>query len=535
MKENWISNSNQDKNIERSILLGRGITNYEKFISPTLDKLNNPLLLADGEKAAKRIISAVENNKKIIIFGHDDVDGVTSTVILYKCLTKLGSENHNYYIPNREYERYGIQDVFKNKVLRDEAKLIITVDIGINDIEAIDFFNKYNIDTIVLDHHIIFRELPKAFAVVNPKRNDCSFPFNMLAGVGVVYNIVKIIEKLRDISFDPLYTFLTGLGSLADRVPLIDDNRIFASACIRSIESQSRNLLINNTKNTENLFIRYYIEDNKNLTKHQMINKLLILLTIGRDKNGLHLGVEALLSKSLYEVKEIYNKLQERLEINSVETKEIIKFIDKKFNDKDYNHIFVYWDKSNRIPVKFIGFAASYISDKYKIPSLVLTSRDINILSAESRGPDGFDWVKSFNKISKHLIQFGGHKKAAGFTCYDNEYENIERELKKIAKSNSNTSQNMNYMKHKIYIDYQLSKENFNIKFLKKITSSFLPFGEKNQQPIFLIKNVSRTELKSSNILNIPNLNDNEMANILISYNDNIQDKINIIDYEIVN
>ncbi|MCK4338747.1 MAG: DHH family phosphoesterase [Candidatus Cloacimonetes bacterium] len=525
MKENWISNSYQDEDIEKSILLSRGIANYEKFLFPTLDKLNNPFLLADGEKAAKKIISAVEKNEKIIIFGHDDVDGVASTVILYKCLTKLDSENHKYYIPNREYEKYGIQDTFKNKALKDEAKLIITVDIGINDIDAIDFFNKHNINTIVLDHHIIFRELPKAFAVVNPKRNDCRFPFNMLSGVGVVYNIVKIIEKLRDISFDPLYPTLTGLGTLADRMPLIEDNRIFASACWR----------FDNIEKSENLFIGYFAEVNKNLSKLQYVNKIIKLLTIGRDKNGLHLGVEALLANCLSDVKDIYNILQERLEKNSVETKKITRFIDEKFYNKDYNHIFIYWDKANEIPIKFIGLTASYISDKYKIPSLVLTTRDNNILSAESRGPDGFDWVQSFNNIGKHLIQFGGHKKAAGFTCYANEFENIERELKKIAQDNSTTPQNQQYLKHKIYIDYQLSKENFNIKFLKRISDNLAPFGEKNNPPIFMIKNISRTELENRNIKNIPNINDNEMVNILISYNDNIQNQINIIDYEIVN
>jgi len=539
MKENWIINSYQDKDIEKSILVGRGIVNYKKFLFPTLDKLNNPFLLADGEKAAKRIISAVEKKEKIFIFGHDDVDGVTSTVLLYKFLTKLGSGNHFYYIPNREYEKYGIQKNFKDKVLKDEAKLVITVDIGINDIEAIDFFNKHNIDTIVLDHHIIFRELPNAIAVVNPKREDCKFPFNMLAGVGVVYNIVKIIEKLKGLSFDSLYPILAGIGTIADRMPLIDDNRIFASASTRLIPDTfpiyRESWRIENIEKSKNLFIEYFTELNRNLSRSQIFNKLIKLITAGREKNGNHLGVEILLANCLSEVKEKYNILQRRLEKNNEEAKAVIKFIDERFNNQDYKHIFIYYDKNNKIPIRFIGLTASYIADKYRIPSLVLTARNNNILSAESRGPEEFDWIESFNKIKGYLIQYGGHKRAAGFTCYASEFENIERGLKKIARENLITSPNTEYLNHKIYIDYQLRKEDFNIKFLQKIFNNFAPFGEKNNPPIFLINNVSQMELERCNIENIPSVSDRKKLNILVSFNDSIQNPINIIDYEIVN
>lgn len=524
MKENWIINSYQDKDIEKSILLGRGIVNYKKFLFPTLDKLNNPFLLADGEKAAKRIISAVEKKEKIFIFGHDDVDGVTSTVLLYKFLTKLGSGNHFYYIPNREYEKYGIQKNFKDKVLENEAKLVITVDIGINDIEAIDFFNKHSIDTIVLDHHIIFRELPNAIAVVNPQREDCNFPFNMLAGVGVVYNVVKIIEKLKDLSFDSLYPILAGIGTIADRMPLIDDNRIFASLCWQ----------IENIEKSKNLFIEYFTELNRDLSEAQILNKLIKLITAGREKNGNHLGVEILLANCLSEVKEKYNILQRRVEKNNEEVKAVIKFIDERFNSQDYKQIFIYYDKNNKIPIRFIGLAASYIADKYGIPSLVLTTRDNNILSAESRGPEEFNWIKIFNKIKNHLIQYGGHKRAAGFTCHINEFENIKKKLEKIAKENSITTQNTEYLNHKIYIDYQLQKENFNIKFLQKIFNNFAPFGEGNNPPIFLINNVSKVELERCNIENIPSVSDRKKLNVLVSFNDSIQNPINIIDYEIV-
>ena len=133
------------------------------------------------------------------------------------------------------------------------------------------------------------------------------------------------------------------------------------------------------------------------------------------------------------------------------------------------------------------------------------------------------------------MIQYCGHKRAAGFTCQINEFENIKKELEKITKENSITTKNTEYLKHKIYIDYQLQKENFNINFFMKIFNNFAPFGEKNNPPIFLINNVSQMELERCNIENIPSVSDRKKLNILVTFNDGIQNTINIIDYEIVN
>nr|MBC8313466.1 DHH family phosphoesterase [Candidatus Cloacimonadota bacterium] len=296
--------------IEKAILLGRGIKNYEKFLNPSVDKLNNPLLLADGKRAAKRILEAIKNREKICIFGHDDVDGITSTVILYRYLTKLGSEKISYYIPNREYEKYGIQKPFLDKILKENVKLIITVDSGINELDAIDFLNKQKIDSIILDHHIIYKEIPKAFAVVNPKRKDCKFPFNMLAGVGVVFNILKIIEKFQEENIENLYIILTGLGTISDRMPLIDDNRIFSK------------YIFENIKKSENTFLKFFIDENRNLSKQKKIKHLIKILTMGRDENGVHFGVDILLEEEILKVKEIYQILQNRLVNNNKEIDE---------------------------------------------------------------------------------------------------------------------------------------------------------------------------------------------------------------------
>jgi single-stranded-DNA-specific exonuclease len=415
----------------------------------------------------------------------------------------------------------------------------VTVDSGINEIDAVDFFNRHNIDTVVLDHHIIYQRLPRAVAVVNPKRKDCppegnlprhdKFPFNMLAGVGVVYNVIKIIEQFKKIPPNNLYPALVGLGTIADRMPLIDDNRIFAKFTFENI------------LDSENLFISFFVEHNKNLSRSKMIDLLIKLLTMGRDRDGLHLGVEALLANRLSEVKEEYDILQTRLEKNIKEFGKVNEFIEAKFNEglalgvngKESEDIFIYCDKKGYIPIKFLGKAASYLFDKYKIPTLILTRQGNNVLSAESRGPENFDWLDSFGKISEHLIQYGGHKRAAGFTCYDREFEKIRDKLIQIAKANSDMHQAEHSKKGEIKIDYQIAKENLNVKGLEGIFNLFSPFGEGNKLPIFLVDNISCCELKSLGIDNIPQIKEEEKVDALISFNNRKQKALRILDYEI--
>lgn len=504
--------------IEKAILLGRGIKNYEKFLNPSVDKLNNPLLLADGKRAAKRILEAIKNREKICIFGHDDVDGITSTVILYRYLTKLGSEKISYYIPNREYEKYGIQKPFLDKILKENVKLIITVDSGINELDAIDFLNKQKIDSIILDHHIIYKEIPKAFAVVNPKRKDCKFPFNMLAGVGVVFNILKIIEKFQEENIENLYIILTGLGTISDRMPLIDDNRIFSK------------YIFENIKKSENTFLKFFVDENRNLSKQKKIKHLIKILTMGRDENGVHFGVDILLEEEILKVKEIYQILQNRLVNNNKEIDEKIDFIEEKFSKKTTKKIFIYFDNKSEFSFKYLGKIASYLADKYEIPILILTARDDEILSAESRGPDGFNWVDAFKKIDKHLIQFGGHKRAAGFTCHKNEYENICKKLENIAENEFHKEK----IKKKVKVDYKISGENFNSKQIEKIFKLFSPFGEKNSPPKFLIDNIWRNKLEKRKYKNFPEIQANTKLEILLSYYDCIEKPFEILDYKVL-
>lgn len=222
------------------ILVNRNIVEEEKvsvFLNPSRRDFYNPFLMPDMEKAVDRIINAIENNEKIMIFGDYDVDGITSTTVLKKFLldrNALVSE----YIPNRLYEGYGLNKQAIKRIVDDKYNLIITVDCGISGIEEVEYANSLGIETIVTDHHEPGETLPKALAVVDAKRKDSQYPFNSLAGVGVVFKLIQAIsQKLNLEERECLkYLDLVSLGTISDIVPLIDENRIITKLGLKLVE-----------------------------------------------------------------------------------------------------------------------------------------------------------------------------------------------------------------------------------------------------------------------------------------------------------
>ena len=222
------------------ILVNRNIVEEEKvnvFLNPTRRDFYDPFLMPDMGKAVDRIIHAIENNERIIIFGDYDVDGITSTTVLKKFLTDrnaLVSE----YIPNRLYEGYGLNKQAIKKIVDDKYNLIITVDCGISGIEEVEYANSLGIETIVTDHHEPGETLPKALAVVDAKRKDNQYPFNSLAGVGVVFKLIQAISQKLNLEEKEYlkYLDLVCLGTISDIVPLIDENRVITKLGLKLVE-----------------------------------------------------------------------------------------------------------------------------------------------------------------------------------------------------------------------------------------------------------------------------------------------------------
>lgn len=477
MKKNWILKENKHYNILVSILKNREIENIESYLNPKIEDLNDFTLLKDIDKAVDRIFQALINKEKIMIFGHDDVDGITSVFILYNYLTKLGSQYHYSYIPNREIEGHGMKSGFINKVKEIGINLVITVDGGICCYDKIEALSEMGIDTIITDHHIPPEKLPNAYAIINPKQADCKYPFDMLAGVGVTYALISIMSKKTGIPLSKDDILMTALGTIADRVPLICDNRIFSKIGLRYLRT-SRNKFIN--------FVTY---QNSELSTNNLLNLIIKLMNAGRSTDGNHLALEVLFIEDYFKIRALYNKLSYILKEYDIQQRTAFALIDELYQNNNNNNIFIHLD-DNAIPLPLIGSVASYVNSKYHIPAVILKSNG-QIITAEARGPEGFNFVELFNSISDLLIQYGGHKRAAGFSAELKNYEHIRNRMIDFV---SNGKYNF-CKKDDIVIDYQLDKHAFDMNELININKQMYPFGENNYRPIYLIKNLPMNEL----------------------------------------
>ncbi|MBN2016660.1 MAG: DHH family phosphoesterase [Candidatus Cloacimonetes bacterium] len=516
MKENWFLRNHQTEDIVSSVLRSREVNNIDKFLNPTLDKCSDPNLLSGARKAARKILTNIQEGEKITIFGHDDVDGITSTVVLYKFLEKIGAKDIAYYIPNREVDKFGLRDNFIQKVLQDGTKRVITVDIGVTETAPIARLRRKGIKTIIIDHHKIMKEHPQASAIVDPHKKNDRFPFKYLAGVGVVWNVVKILSIMTGVATEPVYPLLAGLGTIADRMPLIDDNRIYAKH------------LYYNFEQCENRFFHYYAGQTQGIPREISVKKLIPLLTMGRHKDGRHLAVDILLSKDENEIDKIYKILEDRIYKNEHQVKLVKDLIESEYQ-KQETHFFIYCDPEGKIPSDYLGVATSYITDTYRIPSLVMTKWEDDVLTAEARAPLGFNWLDCLKKIEKYLIQYGGHKEAAGFTCHKKYYKQIRDTLEKLAEGQYKNIQKLMKEHSKIYIDYVLDEDQLVLSKLREIHRIFAPFGEGNPPLVYLLIYADAMELKEKGFVNFPEEVEGSDINVTFSI---INDTFTITDYE---
>ena len=235
-----ISSKNNISELLATVLANRGITEskeIEKFLNPTRNDFYDPYMMPDMEIAVNRIIKAVENKEKVIIYGDYDVDGITSITVLKKFLSEIGLEV-GYYIPNRLDEGYGLNLEAVKKIAEEKYTLIITVDCGISGIDEIDYANSLGIETIVTDHHEPLDVLPKALAVVDAKRKDNKYPFKSLAGVGVVFKLIQALGKKLNLEEKSYLKYLdiVCIGTISDIVPLVDENRVIAKLGLKLVQ-----------------------------------------------------------------------------------------------------------------------------------------------------------------------------------------------------------------------------------------------------------------------------------------------------------
>lgn len=483
----WVSIKISDIEVERlsreagisrliaRVFLSRGVSDagyIRKFLNPSLSGLHDPFLLKDMGKAVDRIIQAVRSREKIVIYGDYDVDGVTSTSILKMFLSRQGADV-DFYIPDRIDEGYGLSISAIDKILQSNPSLIITADCGISAVEEIKYINDKLVDIIVTDHHECKAVLPDAYAVINPCRPDCSYPFKELAGVGVAYKLVNALSikmNLRDEHND--YLDLVALGTIADVVPLTGENRIIAKHGIPRIES------------TNNLGLRTLIESSG--LKDKPLNSFGVSFVIAPRVNAAGRIGDAGRAVKLFttdDEKEAFDIAAELNDENRFRQdtegeifQQAVDMIESEI-DLDKEKVLVVAGEAWHHGV--IGIVASRITEKYYRPS-ILISREGDTGKGSGRSIEGFNLFKALSHCEGFLERFGGHELAAGLTL---QIGNLDK-FRKMINAYADSILSHDDLMPKIRIDAYINSEDINIENILEL-EMLAPFGSGNPEPVF--------------------------------------------------
>lgn len=466
----------------KNILYSRGIDTpekVEKFLKPELSGIGNPYGFADMEKSVKKIEEAIKEQKSIWIYGDYDVDGITSTVVLYNALKELGVKNVNYYIPLRE-EGYGLNLKALQKIKEEGGDLVITVDCGITAFEEVEFANSIELPIIITDHHNLFEEkIPNAFSTVEPKRKENVFPFTMLAGVGTIFMVVLCLYEragIKEKAFELID--LVGIGTIADVVPLVEENRIFAKFGLEQL------------KKTENLGLKMLLgklfPESSSYESDDIGFKIAPLFNAAGRLEDAKVVVELLLSNDKSKIEKIIEKLlllnEERKDLQN----SIVDEIDKELETVDMNKTFVIVNASEKFHHGVLGIVASKIVDKHYRPTIVMEiKKEEGIATGSCRSIDGFNILEALQSMPELFTKFGGHSGAAGLTIPIKNIPEFKRKINEYAKNIMTSEILLRTIKYDEIIPlYKVSYGFF------QTLNALKPFGEGNKAPIFRLNNV---------------------------------------------
>ena len=460
------------------LLCQRNIETFEeakKFFRPSLDDLYDPFLMKDMDVAVRRIEEAITNDEAILIYGDYDVDGTTSVSLLYSYLSTL-TQKIATYIPDRYDEGYGVSLKGIDFAEDNGFSLIIALDCGIKAINQVAYAKEKNIDFIICDHHKPGENLPNALAILNAKRKDCEYPFKELCGCGVGFKLIQALASKKGQTIQELtpYLDLVAIAIAADIVPIVDENRVLTYFGLQVINESPRNgikALIYQVKKTE-------------LTITDVVFIIAPRINAaGRIKHGnaaVELLIEPNYEAALSYAQEIESFNLNRRELDTKITEEALYQIRK--NKEEDRFTTVVYDKNWHKGV--IGIVASRITETFYRPTLVFTKSG-DKLAASARSVKGFDVYNALQACEEHLIQFGGHKYAAGLTLKPENYEAFKSKFEEVVK----TTINPKLLEPEITIDAELEFTEITPKFFR-ILKQLAPFGPQNMKPVFVSRNV---------------------------------------------
>lgn len=480
---NKICEENNLSQLIGSILASKKIISKDEireFLNPTRDDFHDPFLMPDMEKAVERILIAIQNKEKIIIYGDYDVDGITSVTVLKKFLEEQGLKTGEY-IPNRLNEGYGLNKEAVKNISEQGYTLIITVDCGISCIEEIEYAKELGMEVIVTDHHEPGEIIPDCLAVVDAKRKDNKYPFNQLAGVGVVFKLIQSISLKLNLEAKEYLKYLdiVCVGTISDIVPLIDENRVITKLGLKLVE-KTRNIGLKTLLESTG-----YKEINSTTISFGIAPRINACGRMGEEKEAL----ELFLTNNIQEAKQISERLNqyniERQESEKQIFKQAIQEIEEE--DKDVPCIILGKEGWHH---GIIGIVASKVTDIYFKPSILICFEGEEG-KGSGRSIPGFDLHDAVMNCNTYVEKFGGHSMAIGINVKKENFEKFKKEFEEYVQNS-----HINDIIPIIKIDKEIDLRKINIQDIRDL-KLLEPYGEANKMPLFLIKNMKIQSIRT--------------------------------------
>lgn len=472
------------------LLNNRGIKkeDWEKFLNPKYEDSYNPFLMKDMERACVRIFEAIEGKEKIVIYSDYDCDGIPAAVIISDFFRKINYTNFIVYIPDRHEEGYGLHmDAIKN-FIENDYKLIVTFDLGTTAVDEVAYAQVNGLDVIITDHHLIQEDIPRPYAFINPKQKDCNYPDDMLCGAGIAYKLVQgLVQKYGAYfkipeGWEKWLLDMAGVATLADQVPLLNENRIFAYYGLVVLRKNKRVGLSQFWKN-ETIDVRKLNEDDVIFSLAPKINAA---SRMGSPIEAYNLLAESDIAKA--------GTFSDKLVALNKERKYLVANIMKKVNkillNKESKPVIVIGNPEWKPGV--LGIVASKIVDEYKKPAFVWGRGDSNVIKGSCRSFGEINLVKIMSALPENaLLEFGGHVQAGGFSVHDEQIHFLEENIISIYESFDFDVQNSSQLQAEATISIDdVTIQNYNT------IVRLAPFGIGNPKPIFMFRELPVSEVK---------------------------------------
>lgn len=473
----------------QKLLYYRGVENSEiadKFLNPDYEKhLHDAFLMKDMDKAVERILRAIHNNERILVYSDYDADGIPAAVIMHDFFNLVGFSNFEVYIPHRHNEGFGLHleaiDTFKDRI-----KLMITLDCGIADVTEVDHANTNGIDVIITDHHLPGEVLPKAYAILNAKQKDCEYPYKMLCGAGVAYKLIQALIASKKFEIkdgkEKWLLDMAGLATLSDMVPLDGENRVLAHYGLKVLRKSPRPGL-------QKLLAKLRIDQrtmNEDDLGFMIVPRINAASRMGVPMDAFHLLSSKDVAVAGAHAEHLDKINTERKSMVGVMVKEIKKHIEER---KERLGSVIVIGNPNWRPA-LLGLAANSLVEEYNRPVFLWGRENGNGIKGSCRTDGSVDLVKLMQSVSHLFSEFGGHSASGGFAVEQDKIHTIEEEIVNAYEKVKKIKE-----EQKFFADAEISIDDVNVKNFE-LVDRLAPFGVGNPKPIFILKNIIPTEIK---------------------------------------